>query len=475
MKTSKINKMILVIGIIITLLAPNMCMAVEEITNGADKDTPLEEEKIEPSVEPSSENDADTEKDIVKDEEKTTTEDIEDTGDKDLPKEETEESSENTNKPEPATIEATQSPTKIAQPRGSVITVVPGEGTLQDALSTAQDTDVIQLQRGRYTGEKIIINKSVTIRGVGASSGSGTSILPKIEIEVPTAETKVVLENFFIGSQQPPVEANYKFINIKTPVNIEMNNLGTSFIGRGSDVDTNAVTINMESGSSGSTVNINNSTLYSAVNGIKVSSSNNNITLDKTFLYGKYALTFDKGGDSNTLTVKNGSTISGRSAGFYADEAIQIIKQNKLTINVVDSTIQGNDARGDGSTHIFSIDGSEPSTNVKIDIEEDGRVSIYSENIENAKSAFKTIEELTREIEVGNIYNGVVSRIASFGAFIDLGGGKEGLLHISKISNKRVDKVEDVLSVGDEVTVKVSEIDNQGRINLNMKDLESRE
>ena len=113
--------------------------------------------------------------------------------------------------------------------------------------------------------------------------------------------------------------------------------------------------------------------------------------------------------------------------------------------------------------------------NVKIDIDEDGRVSIYAEDIENAKSAFKTIEAITRDIEAGSIYNGVVSRIVSFGAFIDLGGGKEGLLHISKISNKRVDKVEDVLSVGDEVTVKVSDIDNQGRINLNMKDLEVRE
>ena len=60
-----------------------------------------------------------------------------------------------------------------------------------------------------------------------------------------------------------------------------------------------------------------------------------------------------------------------------------------------------------------------------------------------------------------------------FGAFIDLGGGKEGLLHISKISNKRVEKVEDVLNVGDEVRVKVSNIDNQGKIDLNMKDLES--
>lgn len=68
---------------------------------------------------------------------------------------------------------------------------------------------------------------------------------------------------------------------------------------------------------------------------------------------------------------------------------------------------------------------------------------------------------------------GVVTKIMSFGAFVDIGGGKEGLLHISKISSKRVEKVEDVLSVGDEVTVKVYEIDNQGRINLTMKDLEA--
>ncbi len=112
-------------------------------------------------------------------------------------------------------------------------------------------------------------------------------------------------------------------------------------------------------------------------------------------------------------------------------------------------------------------------TGVKIDIEEDGKVFIYSEDIESARKAIKIVENITREIEVGKIYEGKVSRIASFGAFIDLGGGKEGLLHISKISSKRVEKVEDVLAIGDEVKVKVSEIDNQGRINLNMKDLEA--
>ena len=111
-------------------------------------------------------------------------------------------------------------------------------------------------------------------------------------------------------------------------------------------------------------------------------------------------------------------------------------------------------------------------TNVKIDIEDDGHVFIYAEDISNAEKALKIIEDLTRDIEAGKVYSGVVSRIVPFGAFIDLGGGKEGLLHISKISSKRVEKVEDVLAVGDEVNVKVTEIDNQGRINLNMKDLE---
>lgn len=110
-------------------------------------------------------------------------------------------------------------------------------------------------------------------------------------------------------------------------------------------------------------------------------------------------------------------------------------------------------------------------TGVKIDIEEDGSVFIYSDDIEGARAAQRIIEEITREIEVGGIYTGKVTRIATFGAFIDLGGGKEGLLHISKIAKERINKVEDVLKLNDEVTVKVSEIDDQGRINLTRKDL----
>ena len=110
-------------------------------------------------------------------------------------------------------------------------------------------------------------------------------------------------------------------------------------------------------------------------------------------------------------------------------------------------------------------------TGVKIDIEEDGSVFIYSDNLDGANAAQRIIEEITREIEVEGIYTGKVSRIVTFGAFVDLGGGKEGLLHISKIAKERINKVEDVLKVGDEVTVKVYEIDDQGRINLTRKDL----
>ena len=113
------------------------------------------------------------------------------------------------------------------------------------------------------------------------------------------------------------------------------------------------------------------------------------------------------------------------------------------------------------------------ATEVKIDIEDDGRVCIYSNDGENGKKALKMIEAIAKDPEVGQIYEGKVTRLMNFGAFVDIGGGKEGLLHISKISNKRVEKVEDVLSVGDEIKVKVYEIDSQGRINLSMKDLET--
>ena len=113
-------------------------------------------------------------------------------------------------------------------------------------------------------------------------------------------------------------------------------------------------------------------------------------------------------------------------------------------------------------------------TGVKIDIEEDGKVFIYSSDSEKAVEALDMIEDIVRDVEVGGIYYGEVTKIMPFGVFVDLGcGGKEGLVHISKISNERIKNVEDVLHIGQKVTVKVTDIDDQERINLTMKDLKN--
>ena len=114
------------------------------------------------------------------------------------------------------------------------------------------------------------------------------------------------------------------------------------------------------------------------------------------------------------------------------------------------------------------------ATGVKIDIEEDGQVMIYSADQEKAYQALDMIEDIVREFEVGQIYYGTVVRTTSFGAFVDIGGGKEGLVHISKIANERVKNVTDYVKEGDKVPVKVIGIDDQGKINLTMKDLVER-
>ncbi len=111
------------------------------------------------------------------------------------------------------------------------------------------------------------------------------------------------------------------------------------------------------------------------------------------------------------------------------------------------------------------------ATGVKIDIEEDGHVMIYAVDQEKAYEALDMIDSIVREIEVGQIYVGTVIRTANFGAFVDIGGGKEGLVHISKISKERVNNVEDFVHVGDRVPVKVIGIDDQGKISLTMRDL----
>ncbi|AST92013.1 polyribonucleotide nucleotidyltransferase [Sutcliffiella cohnii] len=108
-------------------------------------------------------------------------------------------------------------------------------------------------------------------------------------------------------------------------------------------------------------------------------------------------------------------------------------------------------------------------TGVKIDIEQDGMVFISSVDEEMNQKAKKIIEDIVREVQVGEIYLGKVKRVEKFGAFVELFSGKDGLVHISELAEERVNKVEDIVKLGDEVLVKVMEIDKQGRVNLSRK------
>lgn len=106
---------------------------------------------------------------------------------------------------------------------------------------------------------------------------------------------------------------------------------------------------------------------------------------------------------------------------------------------------------------------------VKVDIEDDGHIFITSVDINNCKRALSIIESIVRDPKVGEIYTGRVIRIVDFGAFVEFAPGKEGLCHISQLDNKRTEKVSDVVNVGDEILVKIIEIDDKGRINLSRR------
>ncbi|PAV47992.1 polyribonucleotide nucleotidyltransferase [Pseudomonas sp. HAR-UPW-AIA-41] len=114
-------------------------------------------------------------------------------------------------------------------------------------------------------------------------------------------------------------------------------------------------------------------------------------------------------------------------------------------------------------------------TKASIDIEDDGSVKIYGETKDAAEAARQRVLGITAEAEIGKIYEGKVERIVDFGAFISILPGKDGLLHISQISDKRIDKVTDVLQEGQQVKVLVLDVDNRGRIKLSMKDVEAAE
>lgn len=151
-------------------------------------------------------------------------------------------------------------------------------------------------------------------------------------------------------------------------------------------------------------------------------------------------------------------TISARRPELsrYAPRMIKIMINPDKIRNVI----------GPGGKTIRSII---EETKVTIDIEDDGSVIIGSPSEEATQKAIKMIEDLTRDVEVGAIYTGKVTRIMNFGAFVEVLPGKEGLVHISELADYRVPSVEDVVKVGDEVMVKVIEIDRQGRINLSRR------
>jgi polyribonucleotide nucleotidyltransferase len=110
-------------------------------------------------------------------------------------------------------------------------------------------------------------------------------------------------------------------------------------------------------------------------------------------------------------------------------------------------------------------------TGTRIEVEQDGRVIIASTSEEAAQRAMQMIREIVREVEVGQTYLGRVTRLTSFGAFVEVLPGKEGLVHISELSDRRVNRVEDVVKVGDQILVRVKEIDALGRVNLTRRGL----
>lgn len=165
-----------------------------------------------------------------------------------------------------------------------------------------------------------------------------------------------------------------------------------------------------------------------------------------------------------------------RGRMFILNKMLEVINQprpelSKYAPRIITMTIDPDKIRdviGPGGKIIKKI---VDETGVKIDIEDDGRIFIAAVDVVAAEKAVKIIENLTKEVEVGQLYMGKVARITNFGAFVEVLPGKEGLLHISQIALERIEKVEDALSIGDEILVKVVEIDRQGRINLSRKEI----
>ena len=176
-----------------------------------------------------------------------------------------------------------------------------------------------------------------------------------------------------------------------------------------------------------------------------------------------------KGIDKNILTTALHQAREGRM--FIMNKLLETIPEprkelSKYAPKIIIFTINPEkikDVIGSGGKTINKII---EQTGVKIDIEDDGRVYVATPDEAMAQKAKKIILAIAEDLEVGKTYEGTVSKIMPFGAFVDLGGGKEGMVHISKLSDKRVEKVEDVVKIGDQVIVEVIKIDDKGRVDL---------
>ena len=154
-------------------------------------------------------------------------------------------------------------------------------------------------------------------------------------------------------------------------------------------------------------------------------------------------------------------------APAIAEPREELSKYAPKMLSMIIDTEKIRDVIGSGGKTIQKICAE---CDVKIDVEEDGHVFVSGQDIDNVRRAIQVIQTITMDPEVGAIYKGKVTRLMQFGAFVEIAPGKEGLCHISKLDFKHVEKVEDVVKPGDEIVVKVTEIDQQGRINLSRKD-----
>ena len=178
-----------------------------------------------------------------------------------------------------------------------------------------------------------------------------------------------------------------------------------------------------------------------------------------------------KGIDENILRTALEQARQGRL--FILDKMLSVIDKPRAEISkyapkIITFTINPDkikDVIGSGGKTINKII---EETGVKIDIEDDGQVFIATPDSDMAEKAKQIILNIAEDLEVGKIYFGKVARIMKFGAFVDIAPGKEGMIHISKLSSKRVEKVEDVVNIGDEVEVEVIKIDEKGRVDLKL-------